>query len=77
MSVRKELLEILVCPRSKKPLVLDGDRLVSTDPETRLAYRIENGIPIMLLDEAVALDPEEWRAVMERHQKQRETASNP
>ncbi|GIX06018.1 MAG: hypothetical protein KatS3mg115_0421 [Candidatus Poribacteria bacterium] len=77
MSVRKELLEILVCPRSKKPLVLDGDRLVSTDPETRLAYRIENGIPIMLLDEAVALDPEEWRAVMERHQKQRETVSNP
>ena len=42
MAIDKDLLEILVCPESKAPLVLDGDTLVSTDPETRRRYRIED-----------------------------------
>ena len=67
MPIRPELLEILVCPKTKKPLVLDGERLVSTDPETRLSYRIENDIPILLIEEAEPLSEEEWRAVMAKH----------
>ncbi|MDA1190494.1 MAG: hypothetical protein O3A46_02285 [Candidatus Poribacteria bacterium] len=67
--MRPELLEILVCPKTKKPLVLDGARLVSTDEATRLAYRIDNDIPIMLVDEATTLDPTEWRRVMDAHTK--------
>jgi len=45
-----EFLAMLVCPASKKPLVLRGDRLLCFD--SRKAYRIENGIPILLIDEA-------------------------
>ena len=56
MAIAKELLEILVCPESKAPLVLDGDTLVSTDPQGRRRYRIEDDIPIMLIDEAQPID---------------------
>lgn len=45
-----ELLAILVCPISHGPLVQRGDRLICV--ESRKAYRIEDGIPIMLVEEA-------------------------
>ncbi|MEE9274121.1 MAG: Trm112 family protein [bacterium] len=58
MAIDKELLEILACPVSKKPLELseDGDFLICR--ESKLVYRIEDDIPIMLVDEAIPLD--EW-----------------
>jgi uncharacterized protein len=61
------LEDLLICPKSKSELVLDGDSLVSVDPACRLRYAIRDGIPIMLVDEARPLDeddaiPEEVRA---------------
>ena len=67
--VRKELLDILCCPDSKAELVLDGDTLVSTDKETRRRYKIENDIPIMLIDESEQLDFETWKEIMVKHDK--------
>ncbi len=67
--IDKELLDILVCPLSKAPLVLDGDFLVSTDEKTRRRYRIEDDIPIMLIEESEELDLETWREIMKRHSK--------
>lgn len=67
MAIAKELLEILVCPESKAPLVLDGETLVSTDPATRRRYRIEDDIPIMLIDESEVLPEAEWREILARH----------
>ncbi len=67
MSLDPELLEILVCPLSRAPLVEDGDTLVSTDAATRRRYRVEDGIPVMLVDESEELDPDAWRAIMARH----------
>jgi len=69
MSISKELLDILVCPLSKAELVLDGDTLVSTDKETRRRYRIEDGIPNMLVDEAEELSLDAWTEIMKRHGK--------
>ncbi len=66
--IDKKLLEILACPLSKAPVLLDGDRLVSTDPETRRVYRVEDGIPIMLIEEGAEISPEEHAAVLARHQ---------
>ena len=45
MPISDELLEILVCPLSRKPLVYDpaADALISTDPETRRRYSIQTG----------------------------------
>lgn len=67
--IRKELLDILCCPESKAELVLDGDFLVSTDKETRRKYKIENDIPIMLIDESEQLDIEIWKDIMKKHDR--------
>ena len=67
--VRKELLDILCCPDSKAELVLEGEFLVSTDKETRRRYKIENDIPIMLIDESEQLDLEIWKDIMKKHGK--------
>ena len=67
MPIDRELLEILVCPLSRAPLVEDGDTLVSTDAATRRRYRVEDGIPVMLVDESEELDEATWRAIMARH----------
>jgi len=62
--VRPELLEILVCPESKAPLVQVGDWLYSTDPQTRRRYRVRDGIPNMLIDESESVSEEEFRKIM-------------
>jgi len=67
MAFDEKLLEILVCPESKAPLLLEGDHLVSTDPKTRRRYRIEDDIPIMLIDESEVLPEDTWRSILERH----------
>ncbi len=67
--ISKELLDILCCPETKADLVLDGDTLVSTDKTTRRRYRIEDDIPIMLVDESEQLSLEEWSEIMKKHSK--------
>ena len=48
----KKLLEILVCPVSKAPLVYDKERQELKCKASRLAYPIRDGIPVMLESEA-------------------------
>jgi len=67
--ISKELLDILCCPETKADLVLDGETLVSTDKKTRRRYKIENDIPIMLIDESETLNLEEWEKIMRKHGK--------
>lgn len=67
--ISKELLEILCCPETKADLVLDGNYLVSVDKNTRRRYRIEDDIPIMLIEESEQLDFETWKEIMIRHNK--------
>ncbi len=47
--ISQELLDILVCPIDKQPVRLEGDELVCTRCGHR--YKIEGGIPNMLVDE--------------------------
>ena len=54
-----KLLEILVCPVTKGPLVYDRQRQELVSKSARLAYPIRDGIPVMLEDEARKLTPEE------------------
>jgi uncharacterized protein YbaR (Trm112 family) len=65
--ISKDLLDILCCPETKADLVLEGETLVSTDKNTRRRYRIEDDIPIMLIDESEQLSMEEWQAIMKKH----------
>lgn len=56
-TVDPELLALLVCPLSRRPLVQVGERLLCY--ESRKAYRIEDGIPIMLVEEATDIPESE------------------
>lgn len=49
------LLEILVCPQTKGPLVYDRAAQELISHQAGLAYPIRDGIPIMLPEEARAL----------------------
>lgn len=56
------LLTILVCPADRGPLTLVDDASgnpVLYNPRLRRAYRIEDAIPVLLVDEAVDVSPEE------------------
>jgi uncharacterized protein YbaR (Trm112 family) len=53
--VDDKLLSILVCPQDRGPLLLIGDDELLYNPRLRLAYRIDDGIPVLLVDEAVTV----------------------
>ncbi len=55
----KKLLDILVCPITKGPLVYDAERQELISVSARLAYPIRDGIPVMLEEEARSLSSEE------------------
>ena len=58
------LLAILVCPADRGPLVLVDELLYN--PRLRRAYRIEDGIPVLLIDEARDVDDDEHDRLMAR-----------
>ncbi len=55
----KKLLEILVCPVTKAPLIYDKEKQELISKSARLAYPIKDDIPVMLEDEARSLSEEE------------------
>lgn len=57
----KKLLDILVCPACKGPLVYQKEVQELICYACRLAYPIREDIPVMLEDEARQLAPEEGR----------------
>ncbi|NLT50499.1 MAG: hypothetical protein GXX85_06240 [Ignavibacteria bacterium] len=67
--ISKDLLEILCCPETKADLVLEGNFLISVDKNSRRKYRIEDDIPVMLIEESEIMDLEEWKSVMIKHGK--------
>jgi uncharacterized protein YbaR (Trm112 family) len=60
----QDLFDLLVCPEARVPLKFSAGRLVSTDPATRRSYRIDDGIPVMLVEESTVLDEAAWKTAM-------------
>ena len=68
------LLDILVCPKSKEPLVYfprgednsDASRGFLLCLQSRLRYRIEDGVPVMLVEEASELSAAEVETLVDR-----------
>jgi len=56
LTVDPKLLEILVCPVTRGPLIYDRARQELISEQAGLAYPIREGIPIMLAEEARPLD---------------------
>jgi len=55
-EIDPKLLEILVCPVTKGPLTYNRKTQELTSTKAGLAFPIRDGIPIMLPDEARAID---------------------
>lgn len=66
VEVDVKTLEMLVCPLTKTRLTLSakGDELVSV--AARLAFPIRKGVPMLSLDEAREIDPDELRTSLPR-----------
>jgi len=68
------LVEVLVCPKSKQPLIYfprgEADRDEADGfllcPASRLRYPIQDGVPVMLVEEAVALEAAAVEALIAR-----------
>lgn len=58
-GVDPKLLEILVCPQTKGPLVYDRGANELLSKKAGLAYPIRDGVPIMLAGEARTLSDDE------------------
>ena len=61
MPLDPDHLSLLCCPESKQPLLyvpagVAGDAESLFCPASRLRYRIDDGIPILLVEEAERLD---------------------
>jgi len=69
-----ELLEIVVCPKSKQPLTYfprgeddkDEAKAFFLSPTARLRYRIDAGVPVLLVDEAEAVSERELARLLDR-----------
>ncbi len=55
-KIAEELLAILVCPKSKGELIYEEQTQELICLESKLAYKIIDGIPIMLIDQARKID---------------------
>ncbi|HZK31869.1 MAG TPA: Trm112 family protein [Corynebacterium sp.] len=53
MSLDPKLLDVLACPKDKGPLTYLEDRQVLVNERLGIAYRIEDDIPVMLIEEAI------------------------
>jgi uncharacterized protein YbaR (Trm112 family) len=68
------LLEVLVCPKSKQPLIYfprgEADRDEADGfllcPASRLRYPIKDGVPVMLVEEATPVDAPAVEALVAR-----------
>ncbi|SDD99773.1 Trm112 family protein [Rhodococcus tukisamuensis] len=65
MALDPTLLSILACPQDKGPLLLVDDELLY-NPRLRRAYPIEDGIPVLLVDEARDVAEDEHLALLAR-----------
>ena len=70
------LLDVLVAPDTREPLHLVDERTLY-DPAGRRAYRIDDGIPVLLIGEARAVDDAEHAALSARIAQPRPTSPSP
>ncbi len=61
LAVDPRTLEMLVCPLTKTRLVLSADRAELISVAAHLAFPIRDGVPMLSLDEARPVEPDEMR----------------
>ena len=66
MGLSPQLLQILVCPTDKGGLYYLADEDALYTPRLHRRYAVREGIPVMLVDEAEAVDDAEHERILAR-----------
>lgn len=70
MPLAPELLEVLVCPQTRGPLLYvpaaTGQAECLLSEQARAAYRIDDGVPVLLVEEAQPLEEADLVALRAR-----------
>lgn len=64
MALDPRLLEILVCPIDKGPLIYIEDEDTLYNPRLKRRYLVKQNIPVMLVDESEEVDEEEHERLL-------------
>ena len=64
MALDPKLLEILACPEDKGPLLYFADEQALYNPRLKRRYDVRDDIPVMLVDEATAVDDAEHQRLV-------------
>ena len=70
MALDPKLLEILACPEDKGPLLYFDDESALYNPRLKRRYRVQDDIPIMLIDEAETVDATEHDRLTQKAERE-------
>jgi len=66
VALSPELVALLVCPQDKGPLWYVADEDALYNERLRRRYQIDNGIPVLLVDEATTVSAEDHTRLVEK-----------
>jgi uncharacterized protein YbaR (Trm112 family) len=69
VSLDPLLLDVLACPVDKGPLLWFEDEDILYNPRLKRSYRVEDGVPVMLVDEAVDVSDGEHDRLMAKAER--------
>jgi uncharacterized protein YbaR (Trm112 family) len=65
VALDPRLLDIIACPEDKGPLLYFEAEQSLYNPRLQRRYRIDDGIPVMLVDESEQVDDDEHTRLLE------------
>ena len=77
MSLDPLLLDVLACPVDKGPLLWFEDEDVLYNPRLKQSYAVVDGVPVLLVDEAVAVGDAEHERLMAKAESGQVRATGP
>jgi uncharacterized protein len=77
MSLDPLLLDVLACPVDKGPLLWFADEEVLYNPRLRRSYAVVDGVPVLMVDEAVEVGDAEHQRLMAKAERDGVRATGP
>ncbi|HEX4127567.1 MAG TPA: Trm112 family protein [Acidimicrobiales bacterium] len=77
MSLDPLLLDVLACPEDKGPLLWFEDEDVLYNPRLHKSYAVVDGVPVLLIDDAVAVGDTEHERLMAKAESNKVRATGP
>jgi uncharacterized protein YbaR (Trm112 family) len=77
MSLDPLLLDVLACPVDKGPLLWFDDEDVLYNPRLHKSYAVVDGVPVLLVDEAVDVGEAEHQRLTAKAERDKVRATGP